>query len=1306
MSLQLDRSTTVAFVGSLLIIAILTVRRAEAINITVQYDGTQAGAVSPAFDPNGTRLLAIANYAASFYEDVFEDNDHSITLTFWYTDLNGLLGDHDNISEDANQRESVGNIKIDTQDGNGVARNYFFDPTPANNSEFNMVQSLWRGISAANRADWYIAGAGVPATLETGFTGTAPVGSPAAGANDMLSLVFHEMGHALGMSSGIPLTVAETMDNDYDINPAFIFGGTLAADTLDRPTDFIGHIDDPSNLMNPGLGGAGARTLPSHVDLFAMAAGHQYTLLDVPRREFYNPNGSWNTNANWSGNNTPESNDDAFVRNGATATLSAFGAASNLSVLEGALVSTQTNTLFVQNSTTIGGTPGNESQITINTDGELDSDILNINDDGRVVLVGATSLLQSERINIAAGGELRGRGMVDMNNLFGEIVSTGLIRATSNGELIFKSTNSLALKLDGEIEAIDGNIRFQTGMATPLAGRMTIGAGREVILEQGGGVGAGGLILFEGTAANPATLSGSLVGVGHNGVIRADGVGVIENVLQLGTGSFLETEPGDPNSELRLGGTTFFQGGRVLGDGRVRQIGNAIVEQNTEISIDTYDMDGLSGNTVITVNAGRTLEVTSDHIDTVADNDFDGTINVNSGTLDITSAWRLDGILNLNETTTTNAVLRGTGGVTVDMGGRINITGEVDVETKLQVNNGKIFVDGDATFSGPTTLGTNAEVEINHADDSLRLMGQTILVNPDLVGSGRLVLDGNVNIAFFDTSIGTAETDLDGLLGNTEILINQGLTLSIASITIEPTANDGFDGVITNRGTFSVLAGWRLDGELNMDQIGMTVPTLAGVGPFRIHTTGTYSTDGDSIINPPLQVAGNMVIAGGVTDVNNTAVFESTANVMVAQGAELELNGVTTFQGGTYSGAGLIQLNGMTTVNANTTIGTARVDLDGAAGTTLVTLDNAALVLNVDGVDTANNLYDGTLTATGLSARLAVNLNNPNGEWRLGTAGILNLSTPAPAVSPSLMLDGSNISVEGRINATGRMRLGANVALRGRIQTMTNTTDVHFASGGLNLVFNTAVIDGTGDVTIDNGTQLYLQDNANVGVDVENVGRLEVGFLATEVGIDLTAAGNATIRGNFSQGGSGTFGVELGGLVQADQFDVLNITGTARLGGALEVELIQGFLPTVGNTFQILTAASVVGTFDSLAAFDTAGMFDIDVSVLYSAVDAVVRIDSVSVLGDYNQNGIVDAADYVVWRDTLGQMGMDLAADGNGNGAIDPGDYSVWRSHFGQTVAGAGFASYATVPEPQSILLLITFVALRTLRLRRARHVC
>jgi hypothetical protein len=75
--------------------------------------------------------------------------------------------------------------------------------------------------------------------------------------------------------------------------------------------------------------------------------------------------------------------------------------------------------------------------------------------------------------------------------------------------------------------------------------------------------------------------------------------------------------------------------------------------------------------------------------------------------------------------------------------------------------------------------------------------------------------------------------------------------------------------------------------------------------------------------------------------------------------------------------------------------------------------------------------------------------------------------------------------------------------------------------------------------------------------------------------------------------------------------------------------------------------------------------------------------------GDYNGNGIVDAGDYTVWRDSMGQMGDDLAADGNGDQKVDGEDYGVWIMHFGQTGAnGAGSgATLVQVPEPAAAVL-------------------
>jgi hypothetical protein len=65
--------------------------------------------------------------------------------------------------------------------------------------------------------------------------------------------------------------------------------------------------------------------------------------------------------------------------------------------------------------------------------------------------------------------------------------------------------------------------------------------------------------------------------------------------------------------------------------------------------------------------------------------------------------------------------------------------------------------------------------------------------------------------------------------------------------------------------------------------------------------------------------------------------------------------------------------------------------------------------------------------------------------------------------------------------------------------------------------------------------------------------------------------------------------------------------------------------------------------------------------------------------GDFNHDGVNDAADYTVWRDGLGSM-------------YTMADYDVWKSHFGAT-AGSGAAgalsNSGTVPEPASVVMLI-----------------
>ncbi len=69
--------------------------------------------------------------------------------------------------------------------------------------------------------------------------------------------------------------------------------------------------------------------------------------------------------------------------------------------------------------------------------------------------------------------------------------------------------------------------------------------------------------------------------------------------------------------------------------------------------------------------------------------------------------------------------------------------------------------------------------------------------------------------------------------------------------------------------------------------------------------------------------------------------------------------------------------------------------------------------------------------------------------------------------------------------------------------------------------------------------------------------------------------------------------------------------------------------------------------------------------------------------GDYNNDGVVNLADYSVFRDALGSNLVvgGSGADGNANGFVDAADYDVWRQHFGNPPQNSSTATMA-VPEP------------------------
>ena len=247
----------------------------------------------------------------------------------------------------------------------------------------------------------------------------------------------------------------------------------------------------------------------------------------------------------------------------------------------------------------------------------------------------------------------------------------------------------------------------------------------------------------------------------------------------------------------------------------------------------------------------------------------------------------------------------------------------------------------------------------------------------------------------------------------------------------------------------------------------------------------------------------------------------------------------------------------------------------------------------------------------------------------------------------------------------------------------------------------------------------------------------------------------------FVQGPAGRTVVEVAGLTPGEGYDQLVISGTATLGGTLEVQLLEDetldlFRPQDGTTFRFLAATGgVEGVFDAVEV-NTPGI-SAELDIAYDGQDVMVTVVETTLLGDFNNDdmwtvedidllsgavvagtndrafdlngdaivnpedvdefltyvrslpgdadldGTVSFGDFLVVAQNFGEEGTWSQGDFDSNGSVLFVDFLLLSQNFGQPEVQTASSGTAAVPEPNPPVILICVVLIMTCRKRGAR---
>lgn len=564
--------------------------------------------------------------------------------------------------------------------------------------------------------------------------------------------------------------------------------------------------------------------------------------------------------------------------------------------------------------------------------------------------------------------------------------------------------------------------------------------------------------------------------------------------------------------------------------------------------------------------------------------------------------------------------------------------GTVNIQTSTNANVGTLSVSGatlelfgasSLTIGGTSSIESGSELEVRGTltlNGNLTVSGTLIQSAGSITGPGDLTIDGtyNWNGSIVEVSgqfVNNGTINLTS--GQLEaVLDNQGMFEQNGTLII----ND--NGKYNNNGTHD----FQSNGDINGGGTNLGFTNNSSL----IKSAGTSRSD----ILVEYDGAGSVEAQIGTIDFRGNSTQSGT---LISSGGSIRFPTTThSFAGVTIGGSGSTEINGGT-VSIDTDVSAVNLDLSGGA---IIGAGNLTIsgTINWTGGNLGNTTNTGQIIISGVlnkdsGGQLQTTLINDgvfnwNGSsWTMNSnAALINNNTFTINVDNEIFTQG--VSQSQSIQNNGLWEKVATFGFQTRMHPeFENTGTVSVEAGTLRFHGGT----NSGTITTSAGAGLEFSGSSSVFTNESNG---SIGGSGNINNIDGILNNNGTLSpGNspgafaINDGAKVNFGatsivnIEIAGTTPETEHDQLNITGNFDLDGTLNVSFIDMFEPTAGQTFDVVSYTSHIGSFSNVTIESVDGL-------LFGVSDAGGKISVTAATEP-------DLFDYHVESTTFSKMGLE-----------------------------------------------------------------